>query len=134
MENASKALLIAGTVLLAMLIVSIGVILYNNFSNTSDQYSERLSATELAKFNAEFEVFRGRTDVTAQEIATLVNMVSEYTKETPMSVKIEVNGIIFGEDADTITFLKSNFKKIYTCQNIEYNSAGEVNKIVLQES
>ena len=92
MENASKALLIAGTILLSVMILTVGIILYNNFSDTTKKYSDTLSATELVKFNTKFEVFRGRKDVTAQEIASLINVVFEYKKKTPMDVAISING------------------------------------------
>ena len=126
MENASKALLIAGALLLSIMILTVGIILYNNFSDTTKKYSDNLSATELAKFNAKFEVFRGRTDVTEQEIVSLINIVAEYKKKTPMDVAISINGNSY---TDTIRFLEDNLGTKFTCENIEYNSAGEVNKI-----
>lgn len=128
MENASKALLIAGAILLSLMILAVGIILYNNFSDTTKKYSDNLSATELAKFNAKFEVFRGRTDITAQEIASLINIVVEYKNKTPMNVEVSVNGTPYGESDDTVEFLKENNiydevnKKIITfkCDNISF--------------
>jgi len=126
MENASKALLMAGGVLLALMILTVGIILYNSFSNTTDQYAERLSTTELNEFNTKFEVFRGRTDITAQEIASLINMVVEYRNKTPMNVEISVNG---NNHTETIEFLKENLGTKFNCEGIEYNSSGEVMSI-----
>ena len=40
MENASKALIMAGAVLLALLIISLGVMIYNNYSKTVAENSD----------------------------------------------------------------------------------------------
>lgn len=74
MENASNALLIAGGVLLAILVLSIGVYLVNNLRVTTDSYVQQLDAIELGKYNSNFEVFIGRHDVTAQEIVTTASI------------------------------------------------------------
>lgn len=129
MENASKALLIAGGLLIAILIITTGIILYNNFSDTTKRYSDNLSATELAKFNTNFEVFRGRTDITAQEIASLINIVAEYKEKTPMNVKVLVGNEPI-EPNRVIDFLKKNIKSTYSCENndIKYEE-GQVGEI-----
>ena len=139
MENASKALLIAGAILLAIMILTVGIILYRNFSDTTEIYSYNLSTIELDKFNTKFEVFRGRKDITAQEIASLINIVVEYKKKTPINVVVIVNDIPYGESDNTIDFLKDNLydevnDKIITfeCENIGYNSVKEVNSITFR--
>lgn len=139
MENASKALLIAGSILLAIMILSIGIILYNNYSETSEQYEKRLSTIELNQYNSNFEVFAGRTDITAQDIVTLANFVNNNNKNKSYpEVDILVpagypspkeNGIDFLNEC-----LKRN-KKYFTCDNISYYSkTGLVKKIVFSVS
>lgn len=81
MENAAKALIIAGGVLIAMLILSIGVYLIRAFGEVSDSYITQLDATELQKYNSNFEVFVGRDDIVAQEIITLVNIAQQKEQE-----------------------------------------------------
>ena len=81
MENATKALLIAGTVLIAIIMVSIAVYLYSLYSGQAKQYSETISAVELEKFNSKFDVYLGRENITAQEIVSVVNLAKEYNDQ-----------------------------------------------------
>ncbi len=46
MENASKALIIAGAILISILLISLGIIMYNASTGTTDQASNTASAME----------------------------------------------------------------------------------------
>ncbi|MEF2619393.1 MAG: hypothetical protein U0N02_01025, partial [Clostridia bacterium] len=53
MENASKALIIAGAILLAILIIGLGIFIYRQAANTvSDTGMDQLS---IQQFNGQFE-------------------------------------------------------------------------------
>ena len=55
MENGSKALIIAGAILLAILIIGLGVYIYNQASNTvSDTGMDQIA---IRQFNAQFEPY-----------------------------------------------------------------------------
>ena len=72
MENASKALIIAGAILLSILIISLGIMVYNNSKNTVG--SANLSKQEIATFNSEWESYRG-ANKTAGEVSTMIGAV-----------------------------------------------------------
>jgi len=58
MENASKALIIAGAILLSILIIALGIYVFNmarGVTNTSI-----LSETEVSTFNSQFTDYRGK--------------------------------------------------------------------------
>ena len=57
MENATKALLIAAAVLVAILIISLGLVIYNMAANTIG--SVNLSAQEIQSFNEKFDKYEG---------------------------------------------------------------------------
>ena len=57
MENASKALIIAGSILLSILIIALGMYIFSTSSSTSDV--EILNETEIQTFNAKFEKYKG---------------------------------------------------------------------------
>ena len=92
MENASKALLMAGSILIAMLIIATGVYIFNGLRATSDSYYVRLSTQEVEKYNVEitknFTTNNGQTYITAQGIVTLKNLLnsSEYEATTMTSL------------------------------------------------
>ena len=46
MENASKALIIAGAILIAILLISLGIIMFNSSSGTTDQAENTSAAME----------------------------------------------------------------------------------------
>ena len=74
MENASKALLIAGGVLIAMVVASFGVYLYSVYHEHSERMLERMSEKEMSEFNAKFLAFEDR-DLTANEVVSIMNLV-----------------------------------------------------------
>ena len=57
MENASKALIIAGAILISILIVGLGVIIYNNVSNIAT--TGTLDAEQITAHNSPFEGYFG---------------------------------------------------------------------------
>lgn len=59
MENGSKALLIAGAILLCILIIAIGMFIYNSASGTTTDSMSSLSTQEIEIFNKQFDVYEG---------------------------------------------------------------------------
>ncbi len=58
MENASKALIIAGAILLSILIISLGILVYNNAKGAVEDAN--LSDQEIASYNSKFSGFIGQ--------------------------------------------------------------------------
>ena len=63
MENASKALIIAGAVLLSILIVGIGMAIFNGTRGTTDQALVQMTTQERDMFNAQFNRYEGKTTI-----------------------------------------------------------------------
>ena len=59
MENASKALLIASAILLCILIISIGMFVYNRAQSTITDSLNSLSTHEIESFNNQFLSYEG---------------------------------------------------------------------------
>ncbi|MBR6504367.1 MAG: hypothetical protein IKT41_01380 [Clostridia bacterium] len=77
MENASKALIMAGTILISIMVVSLGWQIINMFGEyAAGQEQERINQ-QIAEFNAQFLKYEGRTDITAQDIVTVANLAKE---------------------------------------------------------
>ena len=80
MENASKALIIAGAILLAILIISLGIMVYNNAKNTVG--SANLNKQEIETFNSQWQSYIG-TNKTASEVYTMMSaLVASNAAET----------------------------------------------------
>ena len=73
MENASKALIIVGAVLIAILLIGFGVMIMNN--STSQVSPDALNSQAAQTHNAQFNNYTGKT-ITAQQVKTLMNIVT----------------------------------------------------------
>ena len=93
MENASKALIIAGAILLAILIIGLGIFIYRQAANTvSDTGMDQLS---IQQFNGQFENYI-KTNVSASNVRALLDTVSSNnaTSETKVTVKWKKNNVV----------------------------------------
>ncbi len=61
MENASKALIIAGAILLSILIIAIGMFIYNSAQSTINDSITSFSTQEIEAFNNNFESYKGNS-------------------------------------------------------------------------
>ena len=108
MENASKALLIAGGILLVMLIIGLLIFSWNKFS---DFYSRN---DDLSKFNLQFTNYENRK-VYGYELISLANKVADYNmrysnangaqndeKYTPITMNFTMTEV----QADSLRFSK----------------------------
>lgn len=59
MDNASKALIIAGAILIAVMLVSLGVMLYNTASGVAESTTGTVEALGVEGFNAQFNQYTG---------------------------------------------------------------------------
>ena len=79
MENASKALIIAGAILLAIAIISLGLIVVNNVRSVSD--NTNLSEQEIQSFNAKFTAYEGES-ISGSRVNSLIQQVIATNKAT----------------------------------------------------
>ena len=78
MENASKALIIAGAILLSILIIAIGMYIYNSSQNTMQTAVTQISAQEIQSFNQTWEMYEGPQ--TGSNVKSLISKLSTGAK------------------------------------------------------
>lgn len=61
MENAAKALTIAGTILISVLVISAVVFMYRDLTSVKRQDAENQKVQEITDFNKSFESFDKNT-------------------------------------------------------------------------
>ena len=61
MENASKALLISGTILIVILLIGVGIKLFDSTSPLSDQVTTSTQTTAASNFNSQFYIYFGNS-------------------------------------------------------------------------
>ncbi len=129
MENASKALIIAGAILLAILIISLGILIYNQAAGVVN--NNAMSEVEMQNFNQKFTQYVGKqrgSTVRALLQAVLSNNMSTDSD----SRKVEVDGVVsMAIDATTVpTGINTGSTYNIECS---YSSEGLVNLITISE-
>ncbi len=79
MENASKALIMAGGILIAILIVSVLIFAWNLFSDYQSSRDSLSDIEDTAKFNLQFTNY-DRDDVLGYELLSLLNQIVDYNE------------------------------------------------------
>lgn len=79
MENASKALLIAGGILLAVLVLSLLGLLLSNISSNQLAQEKRLEEEQLQEFNQQWEAYNKKA-LFGADIITVVNKAIQNNK------------------------------------------------------
>ena len=74
MENASKALIIAGAILLAILLISLGIMVYNQASGVVD--STAMDEVAVTSFNKKFTQYEG-SNVRGTQVRALFDTVEQ---------------------------------------------------------
>ena len=84
MENASKALLIAGSILVVILLIAMGVRVLNSTSGTTDATEQAMQSTEVAMFNNKFLSYIGHNKSKSEILALLNTMISSNATSNKM--------------------------------------------------
>ena len=91
MENASKALIIAGAILLAILLISLGIMIYNQAQNTVN--NSGMSQAEIQAFNNKFTKYEATSGQPGSVVKSLVNeAISSNADTTTPGVAVTLGG------------------------------------------
>lgn len=118
MENASKALIMAGSVLIALIVISLLVVFYNNIRSLQKTELSVEQQEKAGEFNKQYEVYQ--RDIYGSELLSLVNKINDYNKieaENEGYTKIEIY-VTFEKNVDSTYLSKGT-----------YNSSTMKNKI-----
>lgn len=74
MENATKALLIAGSVLIAILLIAMGVKIFKSTSGTTEAAQSTMDSTAVTIFNSQFTSYLGKNK-SKNDVISLVNKI-----------------------------------------------------------
>lgn len=141
MENATKALLIAAAVLIAILIISLGIVVYNMASETIS--SVNFSDQEITAFNDKFTQYDGE-HVRGSEVNAMLKTVLDSNmksstegldKTDPHPKYVVVTGLGSVDlDADSTTIpARAETSKLYTVVVNRNATTGFVDLITVTE-
>ena len=116
MENASKALIIAGAILLAILLISLGIMIFNQAQSAID--GSGMSDAELTAFNQKFTKYEGKQKGSTIRSMAQEVMANNNSQEASSETVISITGLVTltGEVESSDLTYDDNFKntKTYT--------------------
>ena len=111
MENASKALIMAGGILIALLVIGALVLMFNQLSYYQRTETDSEKTQQLADFNKEYLKYT-YDDIKGYELISLVNKVIDY------NIKEEVGNSVDYTKKITVVINMKEFKSKYGVKNI----------------
>lgn len=100
MENASKALIIAGAILLAILLISLGILIFNQAQDTVN--NSGMSQAEITAFNNKFLKYEGNQK--GSVVKSMINeVIASNSDENNSARKVKVVGGGNSTETDTPT-------------------------------
>lgn len=141
MENATKALLIAGSVLIAIVLIAVGIKILGSTSGTVNQVESVSNAMEKSIFNSQYTQFEGEQKGTA--VKKLINQAKTYNatvKDANRRIKIKTTATGLDShpqgisDAANINKICDQIKisNTYTIKVDIDGTTGFVNRITIQ--
>lgn len=140
MENASNALIMAASIVIAVIIISLGTFMFTSYRNYSTEINRNLSQNKKEEFNTQFTKYDG-DNCTAHEVVTVINLAKDinskkqYEQNQELYIDVEVNNIENNISETTEInklndFIVDNTDNKFKCKvNIE-NNLGYVTKII----
>ena len=124
MENASKALIMAAGVLIALMILGALLLMFSNLSNYQETNTQGTREAQVVEFKNQFETYN-RQDIRGTDMVSLMNRVVDYntrktgttSEEQYQKMEISVTGIspsAFKYDTSDDSLIKES----YTQDNI----------------
>lgn len=122
MENGTKALLIAGAILVVILIIAVGMFVTNNATSTINDSIGSMSTQEIEAFNLKFTMYEG--EQTGANIKALVGTLIANSNTNKSEIS-KIPGVFFENSDKTydsgIPESDSNSEYISGLENIKKN-------------
>ena len=126
MENASKALIIAGAILLSILLISLGIMIFSQAQDTVT--NSGMSEAEITTFNNKFVKYEGKRK--GSVVKTLVQeVIAANSNENNKDAGIDIAIIL--DDAEITNSSKIDTTKTYTVEITNYNK-GYISEITIK--
>ncbi len=134
MENASKALIMAGSVLIALMVIAALVLMFRNITAYQETSTRSTRSTQISEFNSEYETY-DRTNVRGSDLYSLLNKVIDYNRrQSTEGTEGSDAGSEIGYEPMSITFTISRTEltadgtiRLFTGNSDTYTVSGDTN-------
>lgn len=125
MENASKALLIAGAILICILLIAIGMYIYQSAQSTINTAAAQMGQKDKEMYNATIQRYIGQSKK-GSDVKQMVNEVissnNQYVNESGKFISILNNGVA------GYTGAEAKLNSLCAAANVYQNPASENNQ------
>lgn len=114
MENASKALIMAGGILIALMIIGALLLMFNSISSYQDTNTQTNREAQIVDFNNQYETYN-RNDVRGSDLYSLLNNVINYNRRKSSSgIGSKDDGQYVAYEPMTITYTFNGKRELLT--------------------
>ena len=133
MENATKALLIAGGILIGLMIITLFVFMLRNVATIKNQERQKEEKERLFAWNAEWEAYNKKV-LYGVDIISVINKAqqnnSDYSGNPNYQVTVKVYKSATSTEEYTEEELMDLKMNVFKCRNIGYSeNIGRVNYV-----
>ncbi len=101
MENASKALIMAASVLIGVVILSLTAYLFMYFGGSVNEMNQQIEEGQLQQFNNQFTSYEDKKNLTIYDVITVANLAKENNayyelkeaSENNFYIKVKLNSV-----------------------------------------
>ena len=131
MENASKALIIAGAILLSILIIGLGMSVFNSAREALT--GANLDSTKVDAINSKYEAYIGNS-VKGTKVKTLCDLVknNNLTADESETFTVTINDVTTAEDINELKATISS-GKMYSVKATYAGPSGTIDTITIEE-
>lgn len=129
MENASKALLMAGAVLITMAVIGVAVYFFSLMGGYAGASEDMLSAAQIQSFNRFYTSYRAGGQIRVIDALNILNRAVED------DVNVELNSSMIKQNsAHTAYTVDSSTYFLKTVNySLKYNPAGAVSSVTISD-
>lgn len=138
MENASKALLIAGAMLLFILVLTFSVYLVRRIGGQTSELYGDIEQSKIDEFNQKFLIYNGKEDLRIHDVISIINLAKDNNEHArfPVVIKVKVDGNekqdISNDEIKEMLSSRDNIDARYSCI-VEYGKNKNLVEIVTIE-
>ena len=110
MEYVSKALIMAGGVLISIMVASFMIFVLRKAGSMSAEYDTQMSNNELTKFNSQFEVYN-KSDNNFFDVLTVANLAYDINKQVGYDTQTGVTVRIYTGETVKYSILPHEIEK-----------------------
>lgn len=128
MDNAAKALIMAGGVLIAIGIISVAIYFYSTASDYARASDEVLSVTQIQSFNRFYTAY---STIDGVRVIDAVNILNRALEDNLDDVNVVNNCSSITKEGDFYKVSDSTHFLDKVTYSIGYDAEGKVNRVVL---